>query len=198
MSAMGTEISKATPQPTFPQTIRFSLRRDSWHASFMTRTFIVVFASMAAISFVLSLVASFPFGLWWMVFLVATPLIAVWGWRRYSMGTAELNMDALVVKSSADTQTYPWEDIERVTTSTLEEIAGPDPWIFRTFRLNMRRPVAVLELRRQYRDSVVRARSGTRTGGIAIPGGLKVQIELEDVPGFVEAANQYLGAARSG
>ena len=175
--------------------MRFPLRRNSWHASFMTRTFLFIAIGLAMITFGLSLVNAFPFDLWWVAFLVAFPLIGIWGWRRYSIGSVELTKHALVVKSRAHTQSYPWEDIETVTAGTLQDVEGPDGWIFRAMRLDMSGSVAFLELRRQRRESLVWARSGTRTVGI--PRGKKVQIELEDVHGFVRAANEYLMAAHS-
>ena len=61
--------------------------------------------------------------------------------------------------------------------------------------LDMKRPVAFVELRSQSRESPIWARSGTRMLGI--PRGNKVQIELDDVDGFVEAANEYIKAVRS-
>ncbi len=181
---------------TNPALIQFPLRRDSWHASFMTRTFLGIAISLGVITLSLALVGAFPFDLYWIAFLVAFPLIGIWGWRRYSIGTVELNDHDLVVRSRAHTQTYPWDDIESVTATTLEgaKAAGPDAWIFRAMGLEMKRPVALLELRRQYRESLVWSRSGTRTK-FGISRGLKVQIEVEDVPGLVEAANAYLRAA---
>lgn len=86
-----------------PALIRFPLRRDSWHASFITRTFLFIAISLAMITFGLSLVNAFPFDLWWVAFLVAFPLVGIWGWRRYSIGTAELNNHDLVVRSRAHT-----------------------------------------------------------------------------------------------
>jgi hypothetical protein len=120
--------------------------------------------------------------------LIAAPAIGIWGWRRFSIGTVELNQDCLIVKTKAHTQTYPWEDIEGITVSTFEQSAG---WL----GLHMKRPAALVQLRHQYRDSLVRDRSGTRTQGPSIPRGVKVLIEPDDVHGFVEEANRYLEAA---
>jgi len=181
---------------TNPALIQFPLRRDSWHASFMTRTFFgnrhqpgndyVCSFSSWCIS-VRPLLGSV---------LIAFPIIGIWGWRRYSIGTVELSDHDLVVRSRTHTQTYPWEDIASVTATTLEDAkaAGPDGWILRNMGLDMKRPVALLGLRRQYREPVIWQRSGTRTLGI--PRGNKVLIELEDVRGFVELANEYLRVAR--
>ncbi|HSP53984.1 MAG TPA: hypothetical protein VLS25_00220 [Dehalococcoidia bacterium] len=169
------------------------MRRDSWHASFMTRTFLFIAIGMAVISLGLSAVGAFPFDVWWLAFLVAFPAIGIWGWRRFSIGTAELNDRELVVKSRAWTQRYPWEDIVAITAGIRD--LGPDAWIFRAMGLDTEKRTALVDLRRQYRQSLVWSRGGTRTLGI--PLGEKVQIEVEDVQGFVEAANEYLRAARS-
>jgi hypothetical protein len=162
----------------------------------MTRLFIGLSVSLTVVTAGIALIGSFSFDVIWVAFLVAFPVIGIWAWRCYSIGSVELGDRELIVVSRAHTQRYQWSDIESVTACTLGEVkSGLDEWLLRAMGLDMSRRIALVLLNRVNRLSPIWERSGTRTGGI--PLGKRVHIETENVQGFVEAANTVLRSERS-
>ena len=175
-------------------TLRFPLRHKSVHADFMTRLFLLIGLGIGLFFLAVWLLDEFDWFL--LVFIFVFPAVGIWGWRRASIGEVEISEIGLRVRSRANTQTYPWEDIISIKSDVADQVSsGDNRAVYRALGVGLTNRVVLIELNRSVRHHFLFNRLGTRTRGI--PFGTKIIIEPEDTNGFVEAANRFLGVSRS-
>jgi len=171
--------------------IQFPLRKDSVHADFMTKLFLVLGVGMGLILLAVWLLGDSGFEWLSLLFIIGFPSVGIWAWRRVSIGEAELSNFGIRVRSRTHTQSYPWEDIAKVHIVTVSEAnSGVNTAFLRALVIDMSRDVVLLELRRRARHHFLFNRIGTRIVGV--PYHKRIWIEPADVERFAETANQFL------